>query len=128
MFLSISIPEALTIVQRLARAEGSLLRQDPFRVVADRVEVHPRTVYKWSTGESLVPEDRKDQVIQALVDLAMDTPQLLKEASDALAAIARAEADGEISPMEFAAIHDELREVVLVSELVRLGKLRRSRL
>lgn len=126
MLLAISIPEALTIVQRLVRKRESLLTVDPFRVVANRCEVHARTVYKWSVGESPVPEERKAQIVDALVDLGMDLPHMLKEASEAAIVAIRAEADGEISAAEFADISDALREVELAAELARLAKLRRA--
>jgi hypothetical protein len=71
-------------------------------------------------------EERKAQIVDALVDLGMDLPHMLKEASEAAIVAIRAEADGEISATEFADISDALREVELAAELARLAKLRRA--
>ena len=96
MFLNIDVPEALRLLQGIARKRKGVFNKDIIRVVADSCGLHERYPYKGTEGSRAVPEEQKGRVLDTLAHLGFKVPHLLDEMSDVLRQHAQTLADGTV--------------------------------
>lgn len=104
-FAAVSMPEAV-------RLSGE------YKLLADKLGVSWRTLYKWGSGESVIPADRLEQLAEVFAEIehGHETSEVLRGTADLLEQIAKAIADGKVTRAEAGQVRAQAQRCMFALE------------